>query len=154
MEFLLECIGFPPDHDLGELARHIQEKGEPCPWRGPEGQHLRLPLAGGFEVRFDREQLDRAPSLWPHFETPHRLRVAVSSIRPLPDCRNDLLLHGTANPPLPDPDLDTEAEREEYPLAAYLTDARRLLKEPRRGHVLAVRIAAFSLDVSYLGPSQ
>jgi len=157
VDFLLECIGFPPEYDLAELASTVERRGEPCPWRGPPDRHLRLALGAGLEVRLDREP-DAPERFWPHYESSHRLRVAVQSVRALPDTAYDVLLHGTANPPLPDAgsraDVQLEALREDYPLAAVLTDARRLRSEPPPGHVLAVSLAGFSLDVAYLGPDE
>ena len=150
MDFLLECIGFPPSTDLSALAQEIRRAGEPVAWRGPAGLHLRYPLAGGLEVRLDREDGQDHDTLWPHFEVSRRLRVAVESVQPLPDSPFDILLHGRANPALPD-DPWREANGGEYPLATYLSDARRLPSSIPRGHVLAVSISGFALDVSFVG---
>jgi len=154
MDFLLECIGFPPDYDLASLARKIVTDGESVAWRGPAGTHLRLPLRGGVEVRMDRERGHEKSTLWPHFEVRHRLRVAVQSILPLPDSPFDALLTGIANPPLPTGDDERDALGEDYPLATFLSDARRLPKDVPRGHVLAVSISGFALDITYLGPNE
>ncbi len=153
MDFLLECIGFPPDTDLAALAVEIRRAGEPVAWRGPTGIHLRYPLPGGLEVRLDREEGEAHDSLWPHFEVTRRLRVAIESVRALPDSPFDALLHGRANPPLSG-DPWGESQGDEYPLATYLSDARRLPKGVPRGHVIAVSISGFALDVSYVGPNQ
>src|SRR5262245_50093416 len=77
MDFLLECIGFPPDTDLSGLAAHIRGKGERSALRGPAGEHLRVPISGGLEVRLDREAGQEHDSLWPYYEAPRRLRVAL-----------------------------------------------------------------------------
>jgi hypothetical protein len=152
MDFLLECIGFPPDTDLAELAGRIRREGEPVAWRGPAGLHLRYPLAGGLEVRLDREEGQPHDTLWPHFEVSRRLRVAVESALDLPDSPFDVLLRGRANPPLPD-DPWREGSGEDYPFATYLSDARRLPRPLPRGHVIAVSVSGFALDVSYVGQS-
>ncbi len=154
MDFLLECIGFPPGHDLAHVARRILAQGEPVAWRGPRGTHLRLPFSGGLEVRLDREEGDEHCTLWPHFEARRRLRVAVSSLEPLPDSPYDLILTGRANPPSPSRGTVPEAPEEDYPISTYLSDARRIPADLAPGHVLAVSVAGFGLDISYLGPDQ
>ncbi len=155
LDFLLESIGFSPQADLDALARQIRSEGEPVAWRGPEGEHLRLAVAPGVDVRLDRDEGEPCPSLWPHFATERRLRVAVKSVVGVPDSPFDALLYGIANPPVPhlDGSLESEAEREDYPLATYLTDARKLPRSLSSDHVLAVSIAGFSLDITYVGPN-
>ena len=165
MDFLLECIGFPPDTDLEELSARIQREGDAVAWRGPQGLHLRLPLGGGIEVRLDREEGAETLALWPHHEVRRRLRVAVQSVSPLPDSPYDALLHGLANPPVPGLE-DTlavgeraggpplEVAGEDWPLATYLSDARRVPRSLRVGHVVAVSVSGFSLDVTYVGPNE
>jgi hypothetical protein len=152
MDFLLECIGFPPGTDLDALADRLRAEGESVALRGPSGTHLRLPFSGGLEVRLDREAGQAHDSLWPYFESPRRLRVAVESLRPVPDSPFDALLRGRANPPLPE-DPWREASGDEYPLSAFLCDARRLPRALPPGHVLAVSLAGFALDVTYVGPN-
>ena len=169
MDFLLECIGFPPDTDLEGLSEHIQREGEAVAWRGPRGTHLRLALGGGLEVRLDREEGESHVALWPHHEVRRRLRVAVQSVSSLPDSPYDALLHGLANPPVPglapasgpfeasnpDPAPQGLGElNEDWPLATYLSDARRVPRSLTVGHVIAVSIAGFSLDVTYVGPNE
>ncbi len=153
MDFLLECIGFPPSTDLAALAQRLRGEGESVPLRGPGGEHRRMPFPGGLEVRLDREQDQEHDSLWPCFESARRLRVAVDGLQRVPDSPYDVLLRGRANPPLPE-DPWREASGGEYPLATYLWDARRLPKALPRGHVLAVSLAGFALDVSYVGPNE
>lgn len=153
MDFLLECIGFPPGTDVAALARHIRGAGEPVALRGPLGEHLRLPFPGGLEVRLDREEGQEHDSLWPYFESSRRLRVALEGLKAVPDSPFDVLLHGRANPPLPD-DPWRELSGDEYPLVTYLCDARRLPRALPRGHVLAVSLAGFALDVGYVGPNE
>jgi hypothetical protein len=154
MDFLLECIGFPPGFDLEQLARLVRERGEPVAWRGPHGLHLRLPFPGGLEVRLDCERGQQLATLWPHFEVRQRLRVAVQSITPLPDSPYDVILSGMANPPPPPLRGEPELSGDDYPLTTYLSDARRVPHHLPRGHVIAVSVAGFALDVSYLGPNE
>jgi hypothetical protein len=150
VDFLLECIGFPPHTDLAELARRIRREGERVALRGPSGEHLRIPFPGGLEVRLDRDAGQEHDSLLPHFESHHRLRVGVERLERVPDSPCDVLLRGRANPPAPD---DPWREPEEYPLATYLWDARQLPRHLPAGHVLALSLAGFALDVSFVGPS-
>lgn len=155
MDFLLECIGFPPGYDLDALARRVADEGDSVAWRGPNGTHLRLPLTGGVEVRMDRERERQPCTLWPHFEVRHRLRVGVQSVLRCPDSPFDVFLTGIANPPLPTGDDEgSDPLGEDYPLATYISDARRLPDSLPRGHVLAVSISGFALDVTYLGPNE
>jgi hypothetical protein len=150
VEFLLECIGFPPDQDLAELARLARRDGEPVAWRGPQGEHLRLPLGDGLEVRMDREDGSEVWSLSPYFEASQRLRVALEALRFLDDSPYDALVSGRANPPAR---AHAGAETDEsYPLSAVLTDARRLPRKVERGHVLAMALAGFAVDVDFVGP--
>jgi hypothetical protein len=152
MDFLLECIGFPPDTNLVELAARLRREGERVALRGPDGEHLRIPIAGGLEVRLDREEDQEHDTIWPYCEVERRLRVAVDRVVAVPDSPCDVLLHGRANPPVPD-DPWREITGPDYALATWLTDARRL---PRlsRGHVLAVSVAGFALDVAHVGPDE
>jgi hypothetical protein len=154
VDFLLECIGFPPETDRSRLISTVLEKGEPIAWRGPAGTHLRYPLEGGLEVRLDRDEGEDHWSLWPWFDVPRRLRVRVSSLLPIPDSPFDLLLHGTANPAPPELGVwGPEDVGLEYPLAVCLGDARRLPRTVGAGHVLAISLAGFALDVDYVGPN-
>ena len=163
MDFLLECIGFPPDHPLDELVERVRAEGESAPWRGPADMHMRLALGGGLELRADRDEESGIWSILPHFQSNRRLRVAVDEIRSVPDSRFDALLVGWAAPPIRAEEKLSATEIEEradtltahapgaYPLSTYLTDARRLPARLPQGHVLAVSVAGFALDVSYLG---
>lgn len=146
MDFLLECIGFPPDHPMEELVELVRRKGEPAAWRGEPDRHMRLPLGGGMEVRIDRENDRREWSVLPHFQVDHRLRVAVDQIRPLPDSPFDALVIGWAAPSL-DPDKARSLPGA-YRLSAFVTDARRLPRTLPFGHVLALSVAGFALDVT------
>lgn len=146
MDFLLECIGFPPDHPLEEVVQCVLRDGEPAAWRGDPARHRRLVLGGGLELRIDRED-ERLPwNVLPFFQSPHRLRVGVEEVRALPDSPFDALLWGWVAPP-PDP-----AERRwspgAYRLALNLLDARKLPRSLAKGHVLAVSVAGFALDVA------
>jgi hypothetical protein len=150
VDFLLECIGFPPDAPPDELAEQIRAQGEPTPYRGPGGEHHRLHLTGGLEVRADREADEAHWSVWPFYRSNHRLRVAVIELHREPDSPFDVLLFGRANPRAPE---ESMIEDESVPLCTWLTDARRLPRRVPAGHVLAVSIAGFALDVSYVGPN-
>jgi hypothetical protein len=156
VDFLLECIGFPPDHDLDRLVRLARAGGERAPWRGPDGEHLRLPLGHGLELRADREGDGSPWSVHPYFQSERRLRVAVETVRALPDSRYDALVSGWANPPHAtdggrEGAADPRRSREAYPVAAVLTDARRIPRGIARGHVLAVSLAGFALDLEHVG---
>ena len=150
MDFLLECIGFSPDWDLAKVARLVAERGEPTPWRGRPSEHLSMPLAGGLELRLDREP-GLAPSVWPFYSSGLRRRVAVRELQRVEDSPGDVVLVGRANPRAaafaPD-DLD-----EEHDLACYLTDGRRLPPSVAAGQVLAVVLAGFGLQIEYVGPN-
>jgi len=150
VDFLLECIGIPPDYDIDELAQRACTEGEPVAWRGEPGLHRRLPLGGGLELRVDREDA-RAPwTVLPYFQSPHRLRVAVRVVRRIPDSPFDALMHGWAAPPIEPVPGDPPGA---FALSTFLTDARRLPRNMAPGHVLAVNVAGFALDVSYIGPN-
>jgi len=150
VDFLLECIGFPPDQDLDELARSARESGESVPWRGPKGEHYRLSLGPGLDLRVDREEGGGHWTLYPHYQSNQRLRLSVHSVRGLPDSIYDALIFGWANPPLEGSFVDCD---EAYPLSAVLTDRRRLPRRLEPGHVLAVNLAGFALDVRFVGPA-
>jgi hypothetical protein len=163
LNFLLECIGFPPDQRLEDLVELVLRDGEPAPWRGEARFHRRLVLGGGLELRADKDPGAKAWSLVPHFNTARRLRVAVDAIRPLPDSPFDALLSGWAAPPssLDEPrsrahgydhdGLATAQSPGAYPIRAFLTDARKLPPRLAPGHVLALSVAGFALDVTYIG---
>jgi hypothetical protein len=152
VDFLLECIGFPPQTDLDALVERIAREGEPAPWRGPGESHLRLPLGAGLELRLDRDDPRSPWSLLPHYQSPHRLRVAVESVRGVPDSRFDALVTGWADPPGAWPREDGAAGA--YRLCAWLVDARRLPLDLAPGNVLALSLAGFALDVAYVGPDE
>ena len=152
VDFLLECIGFPPGVDERALSELVRERGEPAPWRGPGGVHLRLSLADGLELRLDGETATAPQSLLPFFRVPHRLRVAVGSLASAVDSPFDAVLTGVANPPPPSAEL-ADAEPGSFPFTTWLSDARRLPASVRPGQVLAVSSAGFALDVTYVGPN-
>jgi hypothetical protein len=150
VDFLLECIGFPPDTPLEGIVARVLEDGEPAAWRGASENHRRLALGSGLEIRIDKEDGRRDWTVLPHYQVSHRLRVAVDEIRALPDSPFDALVLGWASPP-----LDPEEARllpGAYRLSAFVTDARRLPKRLPFGHVLALSVAGFALDVSRVGP--
>lgn len=162
VDFLLECVGFPPEQSLDELVELVRREGEAAPWRGNAADHRRLPIGGGVELRIDRDDAEQPWSVLPHYQTNRRLRVCVDRIRPVPDSRFDALLTGWAAPPFVDGDeLASRITGEgwtavahapgAYPIATYLTDARRLPTRLPSGSVLAVSIAGFALTVDYLG---
>lgn len=142
MDFLLECIGFPPNHDHERLAAEATRRGEHAAWRGSSGEHWRLALGGGLELRADREDGEPHWTLLPHFRTKTRLRVEVESLRTPPDSPGDVVLTGWTTPSIGDDD-----RRARNRLAALLTDARRLPPIVPSGHVLAVALAGFALEV-------
>ncbi len=155
MEFLLECIGFPPDLDRDALVHRVRTGGEAVAWRGDPENHKRLPLGGGLELRLDREPGQDFWTLLPYFRVPHRLRVGVSSLRNVEDSPFDALLTGWACPPSPlepEPAWGSDAPGA-YQIATWLTDARRLPRRIPPGHVLAVSVAGFALHVEYVGPN-
>jgi hypothetical protein len=151
VDFLLECIGFPPDQPLEEIVRLVRERGEPAAWRGDPERHRRLALGGGLEVRVDRDEGQEHWTVLPYFQPSHRLRVSLDEIRALPDSAFDALLIGWAAPPV---FPEAHGVRGAYRLSMYVTDARRLPPVLPRGHVLAVNVAAFALDVDYVGPDE
>jgi len=152
VDFLLECIGFPPDHPLDDLVARALRDGEPAPWRGAPDRHLRLPLVGGLELRVDKDHGQTRWNVLPYFQVPHRLRVSVDEIRALPDSPFDALLIGWAAPPA-DP-AEARFSPGAYRLASFVSDARRLPKNLPFGHVLALSLACFALDVTFVGPDE
>lgn len=150
MDFLLECIGFPPGGDQESLGAHILAAGEAAPWRGAPEDHLRLGLGHGLELRLDREEPDQPWTLLPYYRVDQRLRVAVDHLEPAPDSPFDVLLTGWVAPPLPG---DRDPSPGAYRISTWLTDARRLPPGLPCGHVLAVSIAGFALGVDYVGPN-
>lgn len=147
MDFLLECIGFPPDQDHAALEALVRARGETVAWRGPRGLHLRLALAPGLDLRLDREEGAAWSSLYPHYQSEQRLRVAVDELRELPDSPYDGLLLGRANPRVEGRARAAPVLDEGFHLACVLSDARRLPATLEEGHVLAVALAGFALDV-------
>ena len=152
VDFLLECVGFPPDQDYGELIELAHERGESVPWRGPSGEHLSLHLAEGIELRFDREEDCDHWSLLPYYRERQRLRVAVRSVRGAEDSPFDALLIGWAAPSRAEYQDEWQSPGA-YLLACWLTDARRLPRRLLPGRVLSVGIAGFALEVSFVGPN-
>ncbi len=166
MDFLLECVGFPPDHPVDDLVGRALRDGEPAAWRGDPRTHRRLAIVPGIDLAVERDSPDSAWTVVPQYRQEVRLRVAVEEIRKVPDSRFDALLVGWAAPPIRSEEEYSRALAEEraglltlhepgaYPIAAYLTDARRLPGKLLQGHVLAVTIAGFALDVAYIGPNE
>ncbi len=152
MDFLLECVGFPPDFPLEQVVKLVRERGEAAVWRGDPERHLRLPLGAGLELRADFDESSARWNVLPYYRVEHRLRVAVDEIRSLPDSPFDALLIGWAAPPTPG--SEPTRSRGAYRLSMYVTDARRLPPRMPRGHVLAVNTAGFALDVDYVGPDE
>jgi hypothetical protein len=152
MDFLLECIGFPPDQDLVALSQLARDRGERAPWKGSAGEHLRLALGSGLELRFDRESSDGPWSLTPHYQASQRVRVALDAVVYPDDAPGDALIAGWANPPVRDDPQSPSPES--YPVRALLSDARRLPRKLERGHVIAVSLAGFALEVTYVGPDE
>jgi len=146
VDFLLECIGFPPDYPMADLVRHVLERGEPAPWRGEGRDHRRLALGGGLELRMDRTDPSQNWNVLPYFHAARRLRVAVDDLRPLPDSPFDVLLHSWVAPPV-DP-AERRLQRGAYRLCVNLMDARKLPASIDYGHVLAIQTAGFALDIA------
>ena len=153
MDFLLECIGFPPKFDREVLIERVLNEGEGTPWRGPWEDHRMLALGGGLELRLEREAEFREWTLWPYYKVERRLRVTVDEIRKIPDSPFDVLLTGWAAPPIRATVGTGSGRPGAYKLSTYLNDARRLPRGPHVPKVLAVSIAGFALDVNYLGPN-
>jgi hypothetical protein len=152
MDFLLECIGFPPGTDFERLEERLLRQGETAPLVQATGTHLRLAMAGGVELRLDREPDSELSVIWPHFNSTRRLRVEYRGMVPAPGTPYDVVLHGLANPPIPG-DPWCEVEGHDYALSTHLTGARLLPKKLAHGHVLALSVAGFGIDVSYCGPN-
>ncbi len=148
MDFLLECIGFPPDYPLEHLVERVLAEGEPAPWRGDVRFHRRLPLGAGLELRMDRTDEQRPWNLLPHFQPARRLRVSVDDLRALPDSPFDVLLQAWVAPP--SEPAERKLRKGAYRLCINLVDARKLPAVIDYGHVLAVQAAGFALDVSAL----
>jgi hypothetical protein len=113
---------------------------------------MKLPLANGIELRMDRDEGEEFASLLPFYEERARLRIGVGDVRLIADSPFDALLTGWVAPPRPGL-ADPWGEPGAYNLAAWLTDARRLPTRMGRGHVLAISVAGFALDVNYIGPN-
>jgi hypothetical protein len=144
LDFLLECIGFPPDTNSADLVQRVLAEGEGVPGRGDPAFHRRLVVGEGLELRLDREDDQEFWTLLPHYRVPHRLRVAVESLRSVEDSPFDALLIGWAAPPTPQELAELSGEQRPragaYRFATWLTDARRLPSEMNVGHVLAISV--------------
>ncbi len=152
VDFLLECVGFSPDYDRDGLIERILSEGESIAWRGTPERHRQLSLGSGLELRMDREADQERWTIWPHYQVSRRLRIAVENVRSIPDSPFDALLTGWAAPPWPGDDAPP-GDPGAYRLATNLCDGRRLPRELSPNHVLAISVAGFALDVSYLGPN-
>jgi len=152
VDFLLECVGFPPLTDHDELIERSREAGDAVAWRGPGGEHLRLRLAEGIELRLDREEGQDIISLLPYYAERARLRIGVKDVRVIADSAFDALLSGWVAPPV-EGVAQAWGPPGAYLLTTWLTDARRLPARLGLGHVLAISTAGFALDVTYLGPN-
>jgi len=153
MDFLLECIGFPPDWPLRRLVEAALERGEPAAWRGAAATHRSLRLGEFVEVLVERDG-DGPWSCLPLCASPHRLRLAVHGRKRIADARFDALVSGRvlvdgARPGAPDERAD--ASTGGYHASACLVDARKLPARLARDHVLALELCALALDVSYIG---
>ena len=146
MDFLLECIGFPPTVGVEDLLAVIDDRGEAAAWRGSPEDHRLLKLGGGLEVRADRDPGQAFWTVTPQLRVPTRRRLAITAIVHTGESPFDALLAGWCAPPTPD-------ERREgdppglYRLATWITDARRLDGRVRPGKVLAVSVAGFAVHV-------
>lgn len=151
MDFLLECIGFPPSVTEDEIVALARERGEPTPWRGSADDHRMLPLGGGLQVRADRDTARGYWTLAPFYDVPHRLRLSVETVVRPPESPHDALLTGWAAPP---PPWSEETEPGAYRLSAWISDARRLGRRVEAGRVLAVSVAGFALTVDRITPPE
>ena len=100
VNFLLECFGFPPDADEQTIVQQVLREGEGVPWRGPEGEHYRLPIAADLELRLDREEGSEHWTILPWYRENASLRVAVRYLVRASDSPFDILLGGWAAPPV------------------------------------------------------
>ncbi|MFT5154415.1 MAG: hypothetical protein ACI841_004422, partial [Planctomycetota bacterium] len=145
-----------PGQDEDELMELVRSQGEAAAWRGDPENHKRLALGGGLELRLDREPGQDFWTMLPHYQVSQRLRVAVESVESVPDSPFDALLTGWAGPPRPGEDAGHLSHPDQpgaFRMTAWLNDARRLPRTVHAGHVLAVSIAGFALEVSYVGPN-
>lgn len=149
MDFLLECIGFPPSIDERGLVDLARTRGEPAPWRGAPDDHRLLRLGGGLQVRVDLDGETGAWTLTPFFDVPHRLRLSIESIVRPPESPFDALLSGWAAPP---PPWAPDQRDGTYPLSTWITDARRLGRRVQVGQVVAVSVAGFALAIDDIVP--
>lgn len=152
MDFLLECIGFPPEVGEEELVDLIGVHGEAAAWRGAPEDHRLLPLGDGLEVRADRDPGQAFWTLTPHFRVPHRRRLAVTTIVRPGESPFDALLAGWAAPPTPE-EAEEGAPPGMYRLSTWITDARRLDGRIEPGHVLALSVAGFAVHVERIVPN-
>ena len=132
MDFLLECVGFPPDYDHDELVGLLASLGEPAPFRDRGGRELRL--CGG---------PDGPTEVWPHFQGAGALRIEVDRVDRVPDSPFDAQLLGWVNPP----GRGVPVAGSRYPFTTWLVDRRRLPRDVRRGRVLAVSVTGFAIDL-------
>jgi len=156
VDFLLECIGFPPGSDEDELIARVRAEGGGAPWRGDPARHLSARIGEGLELRADHDDGRDFWTLLPHCRVPHRLRIAVEQVQRPSESPFDALLQGWACPPfgIDAPraaegfdDAERGGEPGLYRIATWISDARRLGQGPYPGHVLAVSVAGFALSV-------
>lgn len=146
MDFLLECIGFPPSVGADDLLRLIDRQGEAAAWRGAPEDHRVLHLGEGLEVRADRDPGQTFWSVTPQLRVPERRRILVTSIVRPSESPFDALLAGWGAPPTPE-EADGEDPTGLYRISTWITDARRLGSRVAPGRVLAVSIAGFAVHV-------
>ena len=148
MDFLLECVGVPPDWPLERLVAEAVENGEGAVWRGQASHHRSLRLSADVQVLVERDAKGHWHTL-PLCATPHRLRVAVERRMRTADTRFDTAIGGWVAPEWgAEPSTDP---RGAWPIAASLVDARKLPPRLPKGHVLALEACALALDLSYVG---
>lgn len=146
MDFLLECVGFPPDWPVERLAEEALARGEGAVWRGKASDHRSLRLGSHVQVLVERD----ARGLWhalPLCSTPHRLRVGIERQARPSDSRFDALVGGWVDPA----PVRSGGAKGAWPLAAHLVDARKLPPRLPRGHVLALEVCALAIDLTYVG---
>lgn len=165
VDFLLECVGFPPGTDEAALLARVRAEGGGAPWRGAPERHVSAAIGPGLELRADLEDGQGFWTILPQCRVPHRLRVAVEAVRRRADSPFDALLQGWACPPFgvdaprgaraaeAFDDLERGGQPGLYRIAAWIHDARRLGQGPYPGHVLAVSLAGFALTVEAVVPN-
>ncbi len=165
MQFLLECIGFGPDHDLDDLQRQLRREGRSVRGRSGEGDHRRLLLSHGLEVWLDpgcpptRNQPAIEPMLWPGVAPG---RPSAFTIHGLEDplgapfssvVRASLAIRpqsAASGAPAASPGQDPWApqRRDDGPVVGWSFALVDDGPPPSRGDVVELALSGFALDVT------